>query len=593
MRLVSLQFIPRGIHGWESPELEFAQRTTSLFAKNGSGKTPLIQAIAFCLGFATTFREEIRERCSAVVLKVELNGKILEAQRELSAGEFHLTTRIDGETRDFFAEGEFSRLLFRSLGMAEPLLVDNKRGATKPYISTVLPIFYVKQDGGYLDAYRASANFIQDQFVEMVRFVFGMAPKRSYSASKDLLEAKQQLELLQRRIVAQQQGVVDLAARVDDSPAATEAMAARSDFLALQLNDLKASADSADAASDALKELLNAKDEKLRGLKRQRYELSTRVTGIDSIRSEIDGELQTLTLNEQSRRAFEIFGEICNKPDCGLFFVDSVSYAKNLLYLRDQIKDLEANAVRAEIQLEELDRRIDEDEQDRQLIVTKLEALPQNTATDKLIAAVQALTKELLEIEQQRASVNVLVELRRKFYQLEQEREKLQDRIASLSSNVRGELEFLQLRAKIRESLVKWMDILHTLNVSHEIDIDANFRFKFGTEPLDVFTGSTRSRLVLAIHAAMFEAYLEGKERHFRFLILDTPKQHELDGADLANYLKELQLVCDKYGGQIIISSTEYRHPIGANDREWLPEYPGTEQAMYLGKPGTNNEELA
>jgi len=593
MRLISLRFIPRGIHGWESRELKFAYRTTSLFAKNGSGKTPLIQAIAFCLGFSTTFRDDIREHCSAVVLKFELNGQILEACREILAGEFHLTTRIDGNTHEFFSEGDFSKSLFQSLGMAEPILVDTKRSATKPYVSTVLPIFYVKQDGGYLDAYRASANFIQDQFVEMVRFVFGMAPKRSYTAQKDLLEAKQQLELLQRRIVNQQLGVADLAARVDDSPAAVESMIARSDFLTLQLNDLKVSADSASAAGDALKELLNAKDEKLRGLKRQRYELSTRVTSIDSIRSEIDGELQTLTLNEQSRRAFEIFGDICSKQDCSLFFVDSASYAKNLLYLRDQIKDLEANAARAEIQLEELDRRIEEGEQDRQLILTKLEELPKNTATNKLVAAVQVLTKELLEIEQQRTTVNVLGELRRKFYQLEVERGKLQDKIASLSSNVRGELEFLQLRAKIRESLVKWMDILHTLNVSHDIDIDANFRFKFGTEALDVITGSTRSRLVLAIHAAMFETYLESKDRQFRFLILDTPKQHELDGADLANYLKELQLVCDKYGGQIIISSTEYRHPIGGNDREWLPEYPGTDQPMYLGKPGTHNGDLA
>jgi hypothetical protein len=557
-----------------------------LYARNGSGKTPLIQAIAFCLGFSTTFREDIRERCSSVVLTVALGDHVLEARRELSK-EFHLTTRVGDATREFFSEGEFSTALFHSLSMKEPVLIGTNRQSTKPYVSTILPIFYVKQDGGYLDAYKAAASFVQDQFVEMVRFAFGLAPKRSYSAQKDLLEAKDQLELMQRRIVHQQKVVTDLSERIDDSPAARESMEARSQLLASQLNELRESVDSAGAANDALRDLLSSKDEKLRVIRRHFFELSARVAGIDSIRAEIEGEIQTLSLNEQSKRAFEAFGDICSRPECGLFLSSTESYAKNLMYLKDQIKDLESNANRAEFQLEELERRINEDEKERQLILSKIESLPQKNSTDQLVGAVQALTKELLEIEQRRAYLLVLAEERRKYIQLDSERGKIQDKIATLSNYSRGELEFNKLRAKIRESLVRWMDILHTLNVSHEIEIDHNFKFKFGPEPLEVFTGSTRSRLVLAIHAAMFEAYLENSDNPFRFLILDTPKQHELNGADLANYLQELQAVCDKHGGQIVISSTEYRHAIGVSDKEWLPQYPGVDQPMYLGKPGT------
>lgn len=591
MRLVSLQFVPRGVSGWESPLLEFGDRTTSLYARNGSGKTPLIQAIAFCLGFSTSFREDIREHCSSIVLTLSLGEYVLETRRELSK-DFHLTTKVDDVTREFFSEGEFSTALFQSLHLIEPVLIGTNRQATKPYVSTVLPIFYVKQDGGYLDAYKAAATFIQDQFVEMVRFVFDLAPKRSYSAQKDLLSAKDQLELMQRRIVHQQKVVADLSARIDDSPAARESMEARAQLITAQLNELRESVDSAGAASNALRDLLSAKDEKLRGTRRQFYELSARVAGIDSIRAEIEGEIQTLSLNEQSKRAFEAFGDICSRPECGLFLSSTESYAKNLMYLKDQIKDLESNTARAEFQLEELERRIDEDEKDRQLILSKIDALPQKSSTDQLVAAVQALTKELLEIEQLRASILVLADERRKYIQFDSERGKIQDKIATLSNNTRGELEFNKLRAKIRESIVRWMDILHTLNVSHEVEIDHNFKFKFGPEPLEVFTGSTRSRLVLAIHAAMFEAYLENVDNPFRFLILDTPKQHELDGADLANYLTELQALCDKHGGQIVISSTEYRHAIGTPDKEWLPQYPGVDQPMYLGKPGTRIDNI-
>lgn len=50
MRLLDLTLEPRGVNGWGSSTLAFGRRVTSLFAPNGSGKTPLIQSIAFCLG---------------------------------------------------------------------------------------------------------------------------------------------------------------------------------------------------------------------------------------------------------------------------------------------------------------------------------------------------------------------------------------------------------------------------------------------------------------------------------------------------------------------------------------------------------------
>jgi hypothetical protein len=129
------------------------------------------------------------------------------------------------------------------------------------------------------------------------------------------------------------------------------------------------------------------------------------------------------------------------------------------------------------------------------------------------------------------------------------------------------------------------MDALDTPNASRDVEIDLEFKFKFGNEPIDVFTGSTRSRLILAVHAAIFECYLRDAERPFRFLILDTPKQQELNSDDLAKFLNALQLVCDELKGQFLISATEYRHPIGTGDIEWLPQFPGLKQSMYLGPP--------
>ena len=117
-----------------------------------------------------------------------------------------------------------------------------------------------------------------------------------------------------------------------------------------------------------------------------------------------------------------------------------------------------------------------------------------------------------------------------------------------------------------------------------EVDIDLDFRFRFGREPVDIIGGSTKSRLILAIHAAIFEHYLEQPDRPFRFLILDTPKQQELSSDALKKFLDALCLICEKQDGQVLISASEYRHQIREGDKEWLPEYDGAEKKMYLGQ---------
>jgi hypothetical protein len=127
------------------------------------------------------------------------------------------------------------------------------------------------------------------------------------------------------------------------------------------------------------------------------------------------------------------------------------------------------------------------------------------------------------------------------------------------------------------------MDVLDTKNVPQNIDIDLEFRFKFNGESLDLFSGSTKIRLVLAIHAALFEAYISDPARPFRFLILDTPKQQELHTEDLASNLFELENLCTAKNAQLIISSTEYDHPTGEFDKRWLPMYKGVDHPMYLG----------
>jgi hypothetical protein len=584
VRLIALKINSRHANGWESPRLEFGTRTTSLFARNGSGKTPLVQAITFCLGTDVKFRQDVCDNCKSATLTVELNGKQVDIERDLVDKTFEV--RSSGSFKKYDNEADFSRAIFQAMDMEIPSLVSASKKSTMPYVSTVLPIFFMRQDGGYLGAYiPPKAAFIPDQFVEMLRFVFGYPPKRSYDVQKSLLQQKGRLEHAQRRVVYQQQIVTRLADDIDDSSQIFQSLKQKSTELTEQIDELRVVADKRGSASNALVDMLNMKDEQIKKIRRSRAELQARVDSIDGIRTEIEGEIKTLSLNEESRRVFMAFEDICAKPDCGLFLTSQETYGKNLLYLKDQIKDLENNVQRAEVQISGFDQSLLSQEDERNMLRDRIRQLGTNDSAAAVIVAVQTLTRELINVEQKIIGIEKLREEKRKYIQFDEDRFRIQDAIAAMTKVGRTDLGFNQLKGDLERLTSKWMDILATPNVSRQVTIEPDFRYKFGPEYLDIFTGSGRARLVLAIHGAIFEKYLELESRPFRFLILDTPKQHELESPDLARYLNALQDLCELNDAQIVVSSTEYRHPIGGKDKEWLPSYPFPEKPMYLGVP--------
>jgi hypothetical protein len=584
LRLRSLKVEPLGQNGWESPLLEFGRRTTLIFARNGSGKTPIIQSLAASLGFPPRFRDEMFSKCAAVTLEAENGGEPFVIHRILGTNnrDFHATLTYRGEESEHFDEGSFSLALFEALGLEPPRLVSNKGEAAQPYISTVLPVFYLNQGDGYTAAYKSANPFIVDQFVEMVRFVFGLNPKHSFDVKRNLIEEKAALEAQTRKIVAAQRVFEYQSRGVDDSPANQEVLERLATDLTSQIAALRDSVDAKGTASSTLTEILRQKEQQIRSKQIEHSNLQSRVSGIDAIRTEIDGEVKTLGLNEEARRVFSSFGEICNAPNCGLFIGSTESYGKNLLYLRDQLKDLDRNALRAEMRIEQLEEVLKDLSAERQVLVDKLDS-PATTGVDQLVTAVQALTKQLVEVQTEVGRIAALNEERSKLFKFETERLRIQDRIDGLSNSGRADIDFSRLRLQLRELAVKWMDILDTKNVSRNVEVDLELRFKFNGESLDLFSGSTKIRLVLAIHAALFEAYVSEPSRPFRFLILDTPKQQELHTEDLAKYLTQLENLCAAKDAQLILSSTEYDHPTGQQDRRWLPMYKGQDHPMYLG----------
>jgi len=398
-----------------------------------------------------------------------------------------------------------------------------------------------------------------------------------------LKRKKEQLESFDRRIVQQQRVVQDLSSGLDDSNEAVLALERRTAEITNQLAELRNSERIAQGSNFALEEIVHNKEVAIKATTREIRDLTQRIDGIELIRSEIETEIDTLALNEESRRVFESFEDICRNPNCGLFIGSSESYAKNLLYLRDQIKDLERNALRASARLDELRAQLKLQESELSALLASVKTSSSNNGIDRLISAIQQLTQDLFATEQKRSAISIFKQEKQKYIKLDNEREKLLDRIANLSTTGQADFEFNKLRASLKLLIVKWLDIIETKNVSRNVEIDLDFKVKFDGEGLDAIKGSTKIRVVLAVHAALFEHYLADKSRPFRFFILDTPKQQEMQTEDLGHYLTQLGAMCEQSDAQLIFSSTEYRHQIGAIDSEWLPTFDGPKQSMYLG----------
>jgi hypothetical protein len=586
MKLLSLQILARGEHGLGSELLTFADEVTQLFGPNGSGKTPLVQSIVYCLGYPVKFRTDIVARCERAILQVSVE------QRRYTLSRAYIANGLDvevfeptGTRQHFFNEKDYSEYLFDLLGLPYPNLVSSSNSATSPYISTLLPFFYLDQDEGYGAFYAPPAQpFIKDQHAEMLRILAGLPCRNSFDVKKDLLAAKRDLERLDG-LVLDRRRAVDAQNPVGDSKSSTE-ITERLTSLRNEIDRLQRTGVSNSAAVATLERLIEERRGLLHDLEFEVSEIDKRRANMAQISAEIESEAATLNLNEEAKRVFASFNEICQVNGCGLFAFSTESYAKNLLYLRDQVKDLERisdrNAVRREgfVQQQSRIREELEDLESQHL------ASVNRSVAESTRFALDALTTQMLDLELRKRDVERGELLRKRLAEALEDRDNAVDKVQALTQASELAPSVVKFRVALKDALLKWMDVLQTSNVSDDIRFRDDFVPTFGGELLSQLKGSTKVRIVLAYHAAVIQAVTEviGVPT-LRFLILDTPKQHEIHDIDLGRYIDELKRFGHRHNFQIVFSATGYRHNGNDADIEWTADYPGERHEMFLGVP--------
>lgn len=581
MKLLELKIHPDGPSGWQSNRLIFGKKTTQLYGPNGSGKTPIIQSIVYALGYPVVFRNDISEKCASVELKVDFDGIMYTILRDIGK-QFSVTVNGGGEEKRFYDEKEYTAYLLGKWRFEQPTLLANDGKPAAPYISTFLPLIYLDQDDGYSSIYKSQKTFIKDQFSEMMRIAFGLPPKNSFTRKKDVIKAKEKLDVLDIRVTNKRKVLDELKVSVVKARSLDE-LENELKILREELNELKKNKAAKSSSMSGIDALILEKRSEHKEIISRISDLRSRVYGIESIRSEIETEINTLSLNEEARKVFHSFEEICASKKCGLFFSSAESYGKNLLYLRDQIKDLERNAEVSKIKITTLEENKSRCEREIQIFSEKRESVKEASEVEGLVEAVGELTERIFELEYERKTLEKLDDSESDFVMLLNERENVLNLYNELASNRNtSSVESARIRNELRNKIIYWLDVLRTSNVSRDVSISPDFYFDFGGEKINQIKGSTRVRVVLSIHAAIFEMVLDNEESGLKFYIMDTPKQHEMHNVDLSDYIGTLESLAKRKNAQIIFSTTEYHYQCTEGDNEWQPEYEGKDHKMFL-----------
>lgn len=589
VRLKTFQFLPREEDGWGSPEYEFDKLTTLVTGENGAGKTPMLRGLALALGSKFELPQAIKDKSRAVRLVLDTSSGPVVVERSL--GQTYATVTENGDVIRCTNEEEISEVMLRLLSIKPRSLVrrdDNQPVAA--YVSVLSPIFFVDQDRGWRDVYEPlpNVNFLHEQREEALRWILDIPQRVIANARKEKDEAKRNEAELVEQLERKRRLVESLRreAGADGREGGRDALEAQRASVTDRLTGLLQSYDGlakVDAALEAEARKAEAErdeaDARLRTLERQSANLRQTHTELIS---------QTSVL-EANEIAANVFREFCGNEDCNLFRPQD-SYGRRLLHLRDQLKDVDSTSSLLAKQIDEacealtLRGAVVEQHQQRRRAGTT------RSGGDTIVAAIESLTKEVGEISVRLDRLQRLDDERKRLAKLMEQAQRASERVTQLAGtrSAPGGGRLNDARTLLAQNTDKWLRALHTRHVGESTSFDPNLVPYIGGERFSVASsqsGSTRTRIVLALHAALIETSIAVGGHHPPFLILDAPKQQEFKVEDLSNFVTacEALFAAQRPPFQLIVGAKDpdiFKRP---PDAVWRPTFKSGDELHYLG----------
>ncbi|MFC6644670.1 hypothetical protein ACFQBQ_03500 [Granulicella cerasi] len=546
----------------------------------------MMKGVMAALGHELELPPAIRMHCRAAEIALELEGRRLIVTRDL-AEEYRLTVDEEGSSTTYSNAKDYANWFMGLLTESAPSLTNKQKQEAILYPSIVFPAFWVDQDHGWTQDYWTppNKNFLLDQRQEVIRFLIGLPPRHPFRARTAFEEAKAALEKTEKSIELQRFVINRLERDERFVQGETPRLEQRKAQIEQNLEDSRVVLELIRSTTNVFDRELSALEAQLATLDARDGALGKRREQLSLVFSELEGEEEILTANVQ---ATDLLRQFCGREDCLMFQHSDRSFGRSLLFLKDQIKDMRRTDG-------QLSREMATVAEEKRLVQAKIsakraeraaavEGSPQASISRQL----SSLTNELVEVELKLAKLRQLATEQERFNRLLDRRE--QEVIAVTAARphgIRGVGALSDARRLLSDSVQQWLTTLGTKNFNGaHFDDDLNLfvdgeRFSITTHQ----SGSTRTRIVLAFHAAILEVALARGGNHPGWLLFDAPKQHELDQADFDAYTQRLQMVASRYPGklQIVFSAADLKTQFEAGDEVWAPAFAVGGGLRFLG----------
>ena len=577
-RLISLELLPNP-NGLAMPARAFGEFLTLVHGPNGAGKTVVMCSLFWALGGPRRVEGAAWSRCWGVRLVMgAADGRIAIIQRAFSAA-LEATIEINGTVREFDVEGGFSAAILELLGIPRREWTAKGGGTVSVYTSVLTPAFAIDQDKGWTMPYAPfdARVFVEDQAEEVARLLFGLEPKHDVERDRMRKRLERDHDRTTREVEARSRTLESLrqSATKADARDVAELRAAR-EQLEQELRSFDGLVTAFAEANEGLHARLqetraqrDAVDLRLRKAKRHRDTLK-RLT------QEVEGDLGVVGSNEIAAHALRRF---CGNSNCQFFVGRDIaaSYGRRVLYLRDQLKDVAAAMESAQGEIAKLEKRRDAAVVELALLREEYEKLASSSASERVSSLVNTLAKDLARVSTGIALAEEIEAEQRERDHLARDRDRLLDDLRNHDA-VRKQRDATvgAVRKSFEEILTSWLTSLGT-NDHGTVTIDTSFRVALGGEHLRDDrgpSGSSRTRFILAFHAARLEAALVGGGPHPGLLLLDAPKQHELKDEDFDAYLERLRGLSERFPGRVqVVLSLSSDLSLRTGDVRWDPEF--------------------
>lgn len=593
MKIESLELLPRGENGWGSGVLRFGGITTLLLGPNGSGKTPILKALDFCLGVPVELPPEVKERCLAVAVTFMGNAGPHRIERKITQGVEATLTAPDGATTHVQDERQLSEWVFSQIGCSPRVLTAKNGALAAPYMSVAGPMFLVDQDTGWAAPYVPfeAQTFIKDQREEIIRWFLSLPPKNQPANKEEYQKAKTRQETLQGLIQVKREVIESLKRDMGEDRSADASKRLEERRFGLEESIARVSsvvANLTSAESPLQKRIRDAsvrRDDiafRLANCRRRQMQLV-------EIQSEVNTELEAL---EQNEVAAEVFRSLCGSKDCQFFRNPEETYGRRVLYLRDQLKDFESSTGQVVQEVALLAEQLAGAEAGVKDAVAAFNQTLHGNQGGEHVAAFEAASIELADICVRIDRLNRIAKLKEQFDELIKEEQRVSEDVSELrptGSRRSDGSRLLDARQMLAKSFKGWLLTLKTPNMVGEASFDEELNLVVNGEKITSkthFSGSTRTRLLLAFHGALVETSLGLDGEHPKVLVLDAPKQHEMSAADLRSFLERFYKLSSahKSSVQLVFSATDPEvAPEGMIDALWEPRFETEEGLRFLG----------